>query len=63
VYVWRVEDGLFFNRTMVAEGYAETLSIAPNDTYRVELSAAAAEARAGGPGLWSACPDDREPGS
>ncbi len=60
VYVWRVEDGLFFNRTMVAEGYAETLSIAPNNTYRVELSAAAAEARAAGLGLWSACPAESE---
>ncbi|CAN5854304.1 hypothetical protein BH23ACT2_BH23ACT2_23800 [soil metagenome] len=61
VYVWRADDGLFFNQAMVAEGYAETLSIAPNNAFRVELSAAAAEARAAGAGLWSACSEEGEP--
>lgn len=58
VYVWRLEDGLFFNHAMVAEGFAETLSIAPNHAHRSALSAAAAEARTAGLGLWSACPPD-----
>jgi micrococcal nuclease len=58
VYVWRLDDGLFFNHAMVAEGFAETLSIAPNDAHRAGLSAAAAEARAAGLGLWSSCPPE-----
>lgn len=55
-YLWRRADGLFVNRSLVADGYARTLSIAPNDAHRAALSAAAADARAAGAGLWGACP-------
>lgn len=61
VYVVRAGDGLFVNHSLVADGYARTLSIAPNDAHRRELAAAAAEARSARRGLWEACPP--EPGA
>jgi micrococcal nuclease len=57
VYLWRRADGLFVNRSLVVEGYADTLSIAPNTAHEVDLSAAAALARAEGRGLWGRCGD------
>ena len=57
VYVWRVRDGRFVNRSLVAEGYARTLSIAPNTAHRGELAGAEAEARRAGLGLWARCPE------
>ena len=57
-YVVRTRDDLFVNRTLVADGFARTLSIAPNDAHRAELAAVEAEARAAGRGLWGACPPD-----
>lgn len=58
VYLWRRDDGLFVNLSLVADGYARTLSIAPNDAHRARFSASAAEARAAGRGLWGRCPDE-----
>lgn len=55
-YVFRADDGLFVNVTLVAEGFARTLWIEPNRAYRPEVNAAAGEARAAGRGLWAACP-------
>lgn len=55
VYLVRVADGLFVNRSLVADGYARTLAIAPNDAHRATLGRAQSEARAAGRGLWSAC--------
>ena len=55
-YVWRAEDGLFINSSLVTDGYARTLSIDPNTAHRAELSADAAQARAAGAGLWGQCP-------
>lgn len=60
VYLWHRADGAFVNGSLVADGYARTLSIEPNDAHRVDLSAAAAAASAGGVGLWGACPPDGE---
>lgn len=56
-YVWRT-DGTFVNRVLVVDGFARTLSIAPNTAHRADLAAAAAEARAAGRGLWSSCPPE-----
>ena len=50
-YVYRVEDGLFVNRTLVDEGLADVLIIAPNDAHAAELRRAAAEHRLIRPGL------------
>jgi micrococcal nuclease len=57
VYLW-LEDGRSFNALLVARGYAQPLTIAPNDDYArtfVRLSRAARSAKRG---LWSpgACP-------
>ena len=49
LYIYRAADGMFVNRTLVAEGYARILSIAPNTAHAPELSAAAA-APPNGPG-------------
>ena len=54
-YVVRAHDGLFVNLALVDEGFAEVLTIAPNVAHTDALSAAAAEARREGRGLWSAC--------
>ena len=54
VYLW-LESGEFYNRTLIAEGYAIEKHYAPNTRYRAELQQAEAEARAAGRGLWTAC--------
>lgn len=54
-YAHRATDGLFLNEAMVAEGFAATLPIPPNDAYARRFAAAAREAGARGAGLWSAC--------
>ena len=54
-YVYRDTDGLFVDLVLVAEGYAGTLSIAPNVAHRDQLAAAEAEARSARRGLWLVC--------
>ena len=54
-YVVRADDGLFVNEAMVRGGFAEVLTIAPNVTHTATFTAAAAEARRDGLGLWVAC--------
>jgi micrococcal nuclease len=56
-YVYRVDDGLFVNRELLAQGYAAVLTVPPNVAHTDEFVALAAEARDGGRGLWSACGD------
>lgn len=58
VYLTRARDDLFVNRSLLADGFARPLSIAPNDAHRAELARVAAEARAAARGLWGACPPD-----
>ena len=50
-YVW-VGDELF-NETLVRQGYAEVLTIAPNDKYAARLEAAQRQAQAEGLGIWN----------
>ncbi len=57
-YVSRSEDGLFVNLALVADGFAQILSIPPNITHAEEFRAAESAARSSGAGLWSACPTD-----
>jgi micrococcal nuclease len=54
-YVYRLADGLFVNGSLVADGYATTLSIRPNVVHAPDLAAAEGRARAAGLGLWGAC--------
>ena len=53
-YLW-TPDGTFINRSMVADGYATTLPINPNQAHRGTLAEAESSARRAGAGLWSAC--------
>jgi micrococcal nuclease len=54
-YVYREPDGLFVNAELARDGYARTLTIAPNVRYAGRFAALAAAARSAGRGLWSAC--------
>ncbi len=55
-YVFREPDGVLVNQVLLEEGLGRLLTIAPNDAYQGQLTAAAARAEAAGRGLWSACP-------
>lgn len=50
-YVW-LPDGRFFNRMLVARGYATTLTIPPNDRYASRFAAAERRARESRAGIW-----------
>ncbi|HEX2039516.1 MAG TPA: thermonuclease family protein, partial [Acidimicrobiales bacterium] len=54
-YVYRADDDTFVNLRLVQDGYASVLTYPPNVAHAPEFVAAAAEARAAGRGLWSAC--------
>ena len=54
-YVYRLSDGAFVNLTLVRDGAARPLTIAPNVAHRDEIAAVASEAQGAGRGLWSAC--------
>lgn len=58
VYLWRRKDHLFVNASLVRDGFARTLSIAPNTSHRVDLAVEADAARTARTGLWGACPPD-----
>src|SRR3954462_12545607 len=55
-YVYRERDGAFVNAALVREGYARTLTIAPNVHFAGRFAALARVARDGRRGLWPACP-------
>jgi micrococcal nuclease len=61
-YVYRDDDGLFIDETMVSEGYAGTLAIPPNLAHKAELDAAASEAQTARRGLWQVCGGNHVPG-
>jgi micrococcal nuclease len=54
-YVYREPDGAFVNARLVRDGYARTLTIAPNVAHARELADLARAARRAHRGLWSAC--------
>ena len=54
-YVYREGDGAFVNALLVRDGYARTLTIAPNVAHAAEFARLARTARAAGRGLWRAC--------
>jgi endonuclease YncB( thermonuclease family) len=51
-YVW-LRDGTFWNALLVAEGYAQQLTIPPNVTYATLFRRLVAEARRNDRGLWA----------
>jgi micrococcal nuclease len=54
-YVYREGDGAFVNALLVRDGYARTLTIAPNVAHAAEFARLARTARRDGKGLWRAC--------
>ena len=54
-YVYREPDGAFVNAQLVRDGYARTLTIAPNVAHARQFAQLAQTARANGRGLWRAC--------
>ena len=54
-YVYREPDGAFVNAQLVRDGYARTLTIAPNVAHARQFAQLARTAREGGRGLWAAC--------
>jgi micrococcal nuclease len=51
-YVY-TDDGRFLNLLLVQRGYAQPLTIPPNDRFAARFVAAARQARAGRVGLWA----------
>lgn len=54
VYVWEA-DGGFFNERIVADGFAQPMTVPPNVRYAETFVRAARTAREQGRGLWSRC--------
>ncbi len=54
-YVYRADDGIFVNYEIMRQGFAQTLSIPPNDTFAELFADAARAAEADNAGLWAAC--------
>jgi micrococcal nuclease len=54
-YVYREPDGAFVNARLVRDGYARTLTIAPNVAHAHQFAQLAQTARQSGRGLWRAC--------
>lgn len=55
VYLW-LSDGRLFNAILTKRGFAEPLTIAPNDDLAGLFERTAQAAGAAGRGLWGACP-------
>jgi micrococcal nuclease len=53
-YVY-LENGRLFNELLAKEGYAQPLTIPPNDELAGRFVAAARQAREANRGLWNAC--------
>ncbi|MEL7156121.1 MAG: thermonuclease family protein [Actinomycetota bacterium] len=60
-YVHRRHDGLFVNRWLVDQGYADAVSYEPNTTFQSTFAAAARAAEGSGRGLWAACDGPDQP--
>ena len=54
-YVYLAADGSLVNETIVRQGYARPLTIAPNGVFAARFVAAAVAAEADDLGLWGAC--------
>lgn len=54
-YVYRAEDGVFVNYEIMRHGFAQPLSIAPNDVHAGLFADAARAAEVDDVGLWAAC--------
>lgn len=55
-YIYRAGDGLFVNRAMASDGYAQQLTVPPNVAHAEAFRVAVAGARTANRGLWAGCP-------
>ena len=62
-YVWRASDGAFINLELVAQGYADILTIAPNTAHADELRSAMLDAKQASRGRWANCGGATKPAS
>lgn len=62
-YVYRADDGLFVNEAMAADGYADALTIKPNNAHADTFRAVTDRARREHRGLWGACSGPHAPAS
>lgn len=61
LYLHRAEDGLFVNRWLIENGFADAVSYRPNTTYQADFAQAMHVAKADGVGLWSVCDGPDQP--
>lgn len=54
-YVYRASDGIFLNFEIIRHGYAQPLTIPPNDTFGELMVGASRDAERDDAGLWAAC--------
>ena len=54
-YVYRADDSIFVNYELMRHGFAQPLSIAPNDAFAELFADAARNAEAYNVGIWAAC--------
>jgi micrococcal nuclease len=55
-HVYRVSDGLLVNEAILRAGYAQPLTIEPNEVFAERYVAATVAAEAEDVGLWASCP-------
>lgn len=60
-YVFVANDGMFANLELLRGGFADTLSIEPNTTYRSAFSQALHAAKQNRSGLWATCDGPDQP--
>jgi len=54
-YVYRADDGIFVNYELMRQGFAQPMSIPPNDAFAALFADAARAAEADNAGIWAAC--------
>jgi micrococcal nuclease len=54
-YVYRADNGIFVNYELMRQGFAQPMSIAPNDAFAELFADAARAAEADNVGIWAAC--------
>ena len=61
LYLHRVEDGLFVNRWLIENGFADAVSYRPNTTHQADFAQAMLVAKTDGVGLWAVCDGPDQP--
>ncbi len=54
-YVYRADDGIFVNYELMRQGFAQPMSIPPNEAFAELFADAARAAEADNAGIWAAC--------